>query len=110
MIVGMSQGQDGLDLVIAGDSPHRPAFLPASAVELAVFHDHELARQDIVVAVPPELLGAENHQADRQSPANPGASNESSRRSPSTSRARAIRPRWAVGSELPARPGKGGES
>ena len=68
VIVGMGQGQDGLDLVVAGDPPHRPVFLPASPVELAVLHDREFAGQDVVVAVPPELLGREDHQADRQGP------------------------------------------
>ena len=74
VIVGMSQGEHCLELVIAGDSPHRPASLPASPVELTVFHDDEFARPDIVVAVSPKLLGRKNQQADRQSPAHPRVS------------------------------------
>src|SRR5271166_5047467 len=71
MVVGMRQGQNGLDLVVADDSPHWPVFLPASTVDLARLHDCELARQEIVVAVPPELFGPEEQESEDQSSANP---------------------------------------
>ena len=64
MVIGMSQREDRPDLAVADDPPHWPAFLPGSAIDLARLHDRELPGENIVVTVPPSLLGPQQKQAD----------------------------------------------
>ena len=56
MVGRMGQRQDGLDLVVADEPAHRPGLLPGPAIDLARLDDPELLQEDVVVAVPPELL------------------------------------------------------
>src|SRR5262249_37771774 len=70
----MGQRQDGADLVVADEPAHRPWLLPGPAIDLTRLDDAELLQEDVVVAVPPELLGAESRRAGEQGPTDPGAS------------------------------------
>ena len=57
-VVGrMGQGHDGLDLVVRDEPSHRPGLLPGAPVDLPRLDHRELVGEDVVVAVPPDLLG-----------------------------------------------------
>src|SRR5262245_23641995 len=71
VVGGMRQSQDGLDLVVPGDASHRPVLLPGSAVNLPRLHDGEFPGKNIVVAVPPELLGSQEYKENQQAAASP---------------------------------------
>jgi len=64
IVIGMSQREDRPDLAFADDPPHRPVFLPGSAIDLARLHDRELPGENVVVTVSPGLLGPHKKQAD----------------------------------------------
>jgi hypothetical protein len=74
VISRMSQREDGLDLVIANDSMQRPWLLPGTAKDSAWLDGHEMAREDVVVSMPPELLPADPHRPDQERSPNPGTS------------------------------------
>ena len=56
MIGGMSQGNDGLDLVVTYNLRERPRLLPAPREDLTWLNDDKLAREDVIVSVPPEFV------------------------------------------------------
>src|ERR1700733_15269166 len=72
VVAGMSQGDDGLDLVIANDLTQWPWLLPGTAKDLAGLNGHELARENVIVSVPPELFRTDPRYHDQERSTNPG--------------------------------------
>src|SRR5262249_24793701 len=74
MLGRMRQCQDGPELLVADEPSHRPGLLPGPAKDLARLDHPELLQEYVVVAVSPELLGAEARRACDDGPTDPDAS------------------------------------
>ena len=74
MIRRVSERQDGFEMILPRETPHRPGLLPCSPVELSRLHDGEAFREHIVPTVSPDLLGTDDQKRDKQAPANPETS------------------------------------